>query len=69
MYDSRTRRVHHLNTSAAVVWEACEAGCPTGDLVRTLCDRFQVDEATAREDVESVLTALVSEGLASEEPE
>jgi len=69
VYDSRTRRVHHLNASAAVVWEACEAGGPPGDLVRALCDHFQVDEATARADVEAVLATLASEGLVSEDSE
>ena len=69
VYDSRTRRVHHLNASAALVWEACEAGRPAGDLARALCERFQVDEAMARADVESVLATLASEDLVSEESE
>jgi len=69
VYDSRTRQVHHLNASAALVWEACREGIPARGLALALCERFQVDESTARADVASILSALSSEDLVIEDSE
>ena len=63
VYDSRTRQVHHLNAAAALIWQACREGRSARDLAAALCERFQVDETTARADVASVLAALTSEDL------
>ena len=59
LYDGRYRRVHHLNATAAFVWEACQRGQETSEMVRDLCRSFDVDDERARTDVEAILERFV----------
>ncbi|MFH1571606.1 MAG: PqqD family protein [Gemmatimonadota bacterium] len=63
VYDSATRRVHHLNASAATVWETCGAGATARAIVARLCGRFEIDEARALSDAAEILGAFAREGL------
>lgn len=57
-----------LNESAAYLWESvCEKDSFTKDeLVRLLLDRYDVDEDTARKDVESIAGKWLEEGIVTE---
>ena len=63
IYDGRTGSVHHLNATAAAIWEACREGASEADLVRRLCAAYDVDDATAADQVRSTLKRLSTEGL------
>jgi len=63
VYDGEQKQVHHLNTTAAFVWEACQRGCRTGEIVQGLCRSFAVDSARARADVAEILGRLSAAGL------
>ena len=63
VYDSSSKQVHHLNETAALVWEACQRGSRVSDIVRELCDSYAVAEQTAWEDVKSTLQRFETGGL------
>ncbi len=63
LYDGRHRRVHHLNATAAFVWEACQKGQGTSEMVRDLCRSYDVDDGSARADVVAMLERFVSAEL------
>ncbi len=65
LYDGASGQVHHLNATAALVWEACQAGRKTSEMVLALCSRYEVGAARAREDVREVLQAFARAGLLS----
>jgi pyrroloquinoline quinone biosynthesis protein D len=55
-------RVRLFNTVGSFLWERCD-GATLDQLVVAVCERFAVDEATARADVESFVADLVGRGL------
>ena len=55
LYDGRHEQVHHFNATAAFVWEACQEGKKTREVVRNLCRLFEVDCQQAQADVEAIL--------------
>ena len=63
LYDGQHRRVHHLNATAAFVWEACQKGQGTGEMVRDLCRSYEVDDGSARADVVAILERFVDAEL------
>jgi hypothetical protein len=63
IYDREEKRVHHLNSTAACVWENCQKGRTTEQIVRDLCCRFEVETQPARADVESLLARFCQLGL------
>lgn len=57
-------KVISLNESLVVLWERMEQGEFTvEDLVKVLMQEYEVDEATATQDVEAVLEDFRKEGL------
>jgi hypothetical protein len=58
-------RYHALNTSGTVVWELLANGTDLDDAVAHLVDRFDVDEATCRQDVMACLAQFVEIGIAT----
>jgi Coenzyme PQQ synthesis protein D (PqqD) len=52
-----------LNRTGAHLWEALAAGTTRTQLVRTLVEAFQVDEATAEADLDAFLADLRRRGL------
>ena len=63
LYDGQYRRVHHLNATAAFVWEACQKGQDTGEMVRDLCRSYDVEDESARADVAAILERFVDSEL------
>ena len=63
LYDGRSRKVHHLNATAARVWEACQQRKKIGEIARELCRSFEVDSERAGRDVEAILEEFASAGL------
>ena len=55
IYDGAGGQVHHLNASAAQVWELCQAGATSAALVEALCSRYEVASEEAQADVRRIL--------------
>ena len=53
-----------LNESSLLLWNKMQQGeFTTDDLVTTLLDEYDVDEATARNDVEALIAQFQKEGI------
>ena len=53
-----------LNESSLLLWKRMSEGeFTTDDLVKTLLDEYEVDEATARKDIEAIVEQFKSEGV------
>lgn len=63
LYDEPANRVHSLNTTATLVWDLCDGKNDKEDMVKAILVRFEVDEATARGDVEKILREFEKNGL------
>jgi hypothetical protein len=60
-------QILELNEVGGRIWElACE-GRRIGDIASALVSEFEVDEGTARRDVEELITRLVRDGLLLED--
>ena len=55
VYDSVSTRIHHLNDSAAFVWEACQGGSQIRDIVTRMCGHYESEAAGMEQDVTSIL--------------
>lgn len=55
IYDGARGQVHHLNASAARVWELCQAGTTSAALVDALCSQYEVAGEQAQADVRRIL--------------
>jgi PqqD family protein of HPr-rel-A system len=55
IYDGESGQVHHLNATAAQVWELCQPGATSAALVEALCRRYAVEDAQAQADVGKIL--------------
>jgi len=59
--------VFSLAETGAFIWSLVEQGPRSQeDIIKALCDEFEVDEATASGDVAKFLADLVTAGLVSE---
>ncbi len=67
--DPRTDRYLSLNRSGTLMWERLISGTTHDELVIALLAAFDVDEATAKADVDAFLTALRSENLLIDAPQ
>lgn len=63
IYDGEQGQVHHLNASAAQVWELCQAGTTSAALIDALCSRYEVAGEEAQADVRRVLQFFVDARL------
>ena len=61
LLDPRSRRMFDLNRTGTVVWESIDEGIEAAIL--RVVTVFEIDEAAARADVESLLRQLVEAGL------
>lgn len=52
-----------LNESGALIWRKLEGGAEIDDLVQVICSEYDVDEATARIDVEEIVESIRSQNL------
>ena len=56
-----------LNGPAAFIWEKMEEISDREELVQMILDRYEIDEETARKDVNGVLDTAIHVGYAREE--
>ncbi len=63
LYDAECGLVHHLNATAAFVWEGCQAGEGMEVLEGHFARQFSVDAAVARSDIERLIADFVENGL------
>ena len=61
------REVHSLSPSAATLWSAIREGTTEDELLRLLCERFEVDATRARRDIVAFVAALETQGLVTVE--
>lgn len=55
IYDGESGQVHHLNATAAQVWEFCQSGATSAALAEALCRRYAVEGTQAQADVGRIL--------------
>jgi PqqD family protein of HPr-rel-A system len=65
IYDGRSGQIHHLNETAAAIWEACRDGVPATELVRQLCERYDVSTREASAQVHETLNRFAQASLLS----
>ena len=58
LLDGEGNCIHQLNRTASFVWHLCDGKTSVEDIVRLLIREFDVDEATAAQDVASVVDKL-----------
>lgn len=60
----RTAQVHRLNALGAAIWRRCEgSGVAMDELVAWTVARYEVDEETARADVERFVHDALDKGI------
>ncbi|HAI14063.1 MAG TPA: hypothetical protein DCM28_20325 [Phycisphaerales bacterium] len=63
LYDPITGATFRLNQSALEVWSGCRSGRKLEDLTKDMCQRYDVDQDTARDDVQQMVAMFASHGL------
>jgi Coenzyme PQQ synthesis protein D (PqqD) len=63
LLDLDTKRYYRLNATGARIWKALEQGLEPPQIVDALVAEFEVDEATARSEVDRALSDLRARGL------
>ena len=64
-YDANGEQVHVLNGIAREIYLLCDGEHSVADLVKDIVDRYEVDEETARQDVDDLLKKLIELELLS----
>jgi len=67
LFEEQSGRVYSLNATAAVAAARIQAGMDDPAVVEVVLATFDVDESTARRDLERFTRTLVDEGLATVE--
>ena len=63
VYDPTTHELHHLNASAALVWQHCDGHRTVDDIAAAIASTGDADRATVRADVARVVADLVAATL------
>jgi len=63
LYDPINGSTFRLNQSALNVWMGCHPGRQLDDLARDVCQQYDVDESTARDDVQQMIALFANHGL------
>ncbi len=63
--DAAKAEMHELNGPAALIWEGLAAGKIQKAIVSEITDEFEVDEKTARLDLEAFIEEMLKAGLVS----
>ncbi len=63
LLDVTANNIHQLNASATLVWQHCTGDQDADQLAALLADHFDVDAATARADIDTILQQLLSLNL------
>jgi len=61
--DAARAELHELNCPAALIWEGLASGKNESALVSALTAEFEVDEKTARADIDSFIEELIKAGI------
>ncbi len=61
--DKQTWTYMNINGSGAFLWKEIAQGATPASLVKCLCENFDVDEDTSRNDVDAFLLMAESHGL------
>ena len=61
--DLRSNQVHQFNPTASFIWKRCAEGQTSQAIAAALAGEFEVDEETARRDVEETLGRFLSLNL------
>ena len=60
-----TGHYYSLNESGRRIWELLDGNNSVPDVVRVICEEFDVEQKAAVKDVNTLLDELLKEGLAS----
>jgi hypothetical protein len=63
VYDPTTHELHHLNASAALVWQHCDGHRTADDIAAAIASTGDADRVTVRADVARVIAVLVAAAL------
>lgn len=63
LLDVESERYYSLNKIGATIYSGLVAGKSLNELTETLLTEFDVDKETLRNDIETLVTSLVSQGL------
>ena len=55
LFDREGQQVHHFNETAAFVWELCQDGQTTAQIVERLRGAYALDDEQVEGDVEDIL--------------
>ncbi|UVT21411.1 MAG: PqqD family protein [Nitrospira sp.] len=67
LLDLSTGRYYTLNRLGSVIWEQCTGGNTIGNIHAVLCDRFDVAPDRALDDLVTLVTQMIEEGLLQQE--
>ena len=56
-------KLHTLNPTATHIWERARSGCSVDELVKAVCERFDVSPEQAARDVEAFCADLLARGI------
>ena len=62
-YDRENDRVHVLNTTAREIFLLCDGKRSEEEIIRSLAEKYELDEATARRDTQETLQRLYELGV------
>jgi hypothetical protein len=60
-----TNRIYSLNETGARFWELLAGGSDRAEIERQLLDEFAIEPDDLRQEIDSILISLASEGLVS----
>ncbi|MEK7721789.1 MAG: PqqD family protein [Elusimicrobiota bacterium] len=61
--DASRAELHELNGPAALIWEGLASGRTTERIISSIVSEFEIDENTARTDLENFIKELLKTGL------
>ena len=56
--DRENHLIHQFNKTATFIWERCDGHRSAADIAHEICERFEVDKATALKEVIETLERL-----------
>jgi len=63
LIDSASGQAHHLNETAALIWDGCNGSTSVDDLVERVLTAFDADSESARRDVLAAIQQFQDLGL------
>jgi len=63
--DQAGEKVFALNKTAAFIWELAGDNMSISEIVKQICTRFEIDEATARTDISELVGEMLEKRIIS----